>query len=151
MEIVMIAIKERFEKDWRLFDTETNKYVKNTPENRNKAMISAFIENELKKEGKRNAVEQVVYAYYKALETTKKDPVNFKSLNRFLLALDEKLYINSFNESKPFQKLALCVLKDQKDEKTALCFDDLAKYAEEYQHLNKKLLNLDSIAELKLF
>ena len=148
----MIELKERFEKDWRLFDTETNKYVKNTPENRNRAMISALITNELKKDGKHNTVEEVVYAYYKALYAVKNAPVNFKTLNRFLLALDEKLYIvGSLEDNKAFQKIALCVLKDQKDEKTALDFTDLAKYATEFSHLNQKLFKLDLFEENKTF
>ena len=147
----MIIIRKRYQ-DWRLFDTEENKYVVNNAENRNRAMISALIANEFNKEiEEKNTVEEVIYAYYKTLDATKKAPLNLNLLENFFLELDEKLCIEKSLKDKEFQKLALCVLKDQKDEKTLLHFDDLAKYAKEFSHFNQKLFNGNLLEEEKQF
>ena len=63
----MIKLKERYEDDWRLYDTKTGKYVPNNPENRSRAMFCMMVAYEASKPNKgrdeRYSVEEIANMY----------------------------------------------------------------------------------------
>ena len=138
----MIKLKQRFDSDWRLFDTESGKFVPNTPENRSRAMFCLLAANEVQKGQsgwqEAHSVEELANIYgtvlYQFRHIEKIDRVYFDA---FVCRLGMKIGIGHLAEDKKFQKLALCVLKDQQDEYSMTNIYDVETLKQDYGFMDK--------------
>ena len=146
----MIEILKENEKDYKLYDTKTEKFVEDNADNRAIAMFGVLLKNELEKNSKFaedfNNIAKLSSRYEDCLARTIGDSINDATLGAFLYSLnsafklDEALLSNEY-----FEKLAKNILIDQKNEKTRTNYIDLAKefsylslynYKEEEMELN---------------
>lgn len=137
----MIKYKERFEDDWRLFDTETGKYVKNTAENRSRAMFCLIVATEAKKDQKtkedRYSVEELADIYGTVLyESRHLNRLSIVDLEAFVYRLDSKIGIGALASDERFEKLALCVLADQQKETTQTTKENLDTLKTDYSFMD---------------
>ena len=147
----MIKIKTRSGNDYRLFDTETGKYVLFTAENRSKALFCLLIQNEIKKPNKnplyRHSVGELADIYKEQLDLTVSEKLTTLSLETFLYKLDRKIGLDELIHDDKFIKLSLCVLQDQKSESTRTYSDNIKTLKQEYKHLNNLIFADEELKE----
>ena len=117
-----------------LYQTETGKYIKNTPLNRTKALFSELLIAKINKDmtfpNENNNVEKLAQRYVECLEkAAAHDIIGEAEVNEFLndlvanFGLSERFLIYS-----DFKSLVLNVLNDQKDPKTQIKADVLTEH-----------------------
>ena len=141
----MLKMKESYGYGFRLFNTETGKYVEDTAENRREALFCLLVEHEIKLTQKGMAkddhysVEKIANYYAEALylyRNVEMDDVHFKS---FKNRLDENFGLYGLLDKEENQVLAYAVLKDQQNEKTKASVYDFDKLKNKYESLDEKI------------
>jgi|GEM_PF-4700220 len=138
----MIKVKERYDSDFRLYDTETGKFVPNNAENRSRAMFCLLVACEASKEEKgkddRLSVEQLANMYGTVLyEYRHLDKLTNAELDAFIYRFDRKIGLGKLADDERFEKLALCVLKDQQDQYTETNIYDVETLKYDYAYMDK--------------
>ena len=137
----MIKFKERFEDDWRLFDTETGKYVQNTAENRCRAMFCLIVATEANKENKgeddRYNVEELAEIYEATLLENRhlKNPSRI-DLEKFIYRLDSKIGLGNLAADERFEGLAAKVLLDQQKDSTWTTKENIETLKNDYSYMD---------------
>lgn len=142
--IKMIKLKERYD-DYRLFDTETGEYVKNTAKTRSEALFCVLLQNEIDKADTNPNNLHDVRTIGIALENSLCPPApaqknDIEEINTFLFFANSYLDLNAkYFEDKRFLRLALDVIKDQKEEKTETSPDYISKLVNKYKDVNNEI------------
>lgn len=149
----MIKLKERYDSDWRLFDTESGKFVPNTPENRSRAMFCLMVACEANKAQKgrdeRYSVEELANLYgtvcyeYRHLKK-----ITLTDLESFIYRLDSKIGLGKLANDERFVRLSLCVLKDQQDEFSQTNIYDVETLKQDYGFMDRYIFAQDKKEEL---
>ena len=137
----MIKYKERFEDDWRLFDTETGKYVKNTAENRSRAMFCLIVATEAKKDQKteddRYSVEELANIYGTVLyECRHLKRLSTIDLEALIYRLDSKIGLGALASDERFEGLAAKVLLDQQKDSTWTTKENIETLKNDYSYMD---------------
>lgn len=140
----MIEIKESYGFGFRLYDSETGKYIQNNADNRSRALFCALLQNEANK-GKahkeKHSVEEIANVYENALIQSKCDNLN-EAVDGFLFFANHQLDLDKkgFYKNENLIRLIYLVMNDQKDEKKQTGFDSIQAMANDYKFMNKKIL-----------
>lgn len=140
----MIRLKESYGYGYRLFDTETGKYVANTPESRREALFCLLVANEIKLAKKdvsndQYSVEKIAKYYGETLYLYSNMEFDTKIFKSFKNRLDENFALYGLLDKEENEVLAYSVLKDQQNEKTKANVFDIYALKEEYKYLNNKI------------
>ena len=138
----MIQLKERFDSDWRLYDTETGRIVPNNAENRSRAMFCMMVANEARKTNKgrdeRYSVEEMANIYGTVCyEYRHLDKITTVDLDAFIYRFDSKFGLGKLAADERFEKLALCVLHDQQNAYTETNIYDVETLKHDYGYMDQ--------------
>lgn len=139
----MIEVKNRYDEDYRIFESNNGKYVKYNPETRSRAFFSMLVKNEIAKaergDEKLLSVEELANIYGTiTYEFRNLEKVDKFALQAFRHELNRRIGIVDLHDKK-FNKLALYVLSDQQDEYSATNIYDIEELKKMYAPLNKKI------------
>ena len=142
----MIRIKEKHKDDYRLYDTESGKFVPFTAENRSRALFCYLVDCESKKENKnpgyRYSVEELADIYYKQLVETIPEKLTGTICDKFVYKLHREIGIVDLLEDETFNKLVLCVLSDQKSEQKRTTEQNIETLKKDYEFMNEKIFDM---------
>ena len=146
----MIEIKKENEKDYKLYDTKTEKFVEDNADNRAIAMFGILLKNKIESNSQFaedfNNIAKLASKYEDCLARTIGDPINDATLGAFLYSMNNAFKLDeALLSSEYFEKFTKNILNDQRNEKTRTNYIDLAKdfaylslynYKEEEMELN---------------